>query len=76
LPGNTSAEEDTILALQEIDYGIISVKQMTVKHLTPDGEVTHTSLLLFTVTLARNQKAPEIFELTILSRVSVTKDGF
>jgi hypothetical protein len=74
VPGNTSAEDIT-LAIQEIDYDIISVKQMTAKPTTPEGEVTHTSLPLFLVTVTRNQKAPEIFKLTILSCVSVTKDG-
>jgi hypothetical protein len=56
LPGNTSADNITV-ALQEIYYDVISVKQMTTKHLTPEGEVTHTSLPLFLVTIARNKKA-------------------
>jgi hypothetical protein len=43
LPGNTS-EEDIAVALQEMDYDVISVKQMTAKRPTPEGGVTHTSL--------------------------------
>jgi hypothetical protein len=63
LLGNTFAENITV-APQEIAYNIISVKQMTDKHPTPDGGVEHATLSLFIVTLARNQKAPEIFKLT------------
>jgi hypothetical protein len=51
---------------QEIDYNVISVKQMTAKGLAPKGGVTHTSLPLFLVTIGRNQKASEIFKLTAL----------
>jgi hypothetical protein len=54
LPGITSAE-DTV-ALQEIDYDVVSAKQMTAKRPTPEGAVAHTSLPLFLFTLARNQK--------------------
>jgi hypothetical protein len=36
LPGNSSAE-DTIVALQKIDYDDISVKQMTSKRSSPEG---------------------------------------
>jgi hypothetical protein len=53
LPGNTSAEGITV-ALQERDYDVISVKQMTAKCPTPEGGITHTSLPLFLVTLVRN----------------------
>jgi hypothetical protein len=48
------------VAFQVIDYGAISVKQMTVKHSTVEGVVID----LFLITLARNQKAPEILKLT------------
>jgi hypothetical protein len=41
VPGNNAAREINV-ALQEIDYDVISVKQMTAKCLTPDGEATHT----------------------------------
>jgi hypothetical protein len=54
LSGITSAEDITV-ALQETDYDVISVKQMTAKRPTPERGVTHTSPL-FLVTLARNQK--------------------
>jgi hypothetical protein len=56
LPGNTSAENTTV-DLQETDYDVISVKQMTVERPTPDGGVTHTSHPLFVVTLVRHQKS-------------------
>jgi hypothetical protein len=56
LSGNNSAEDITV-ALQEIDYDIINVKQMTAKRPSPEGVVTHTSLPLFLVILARNQKS-------------------
>jgi hypothetical protein len=42
---------------------------MTAKHPTPEGWVTHTSLPLFLVTVARNQKAPEIFKLTTFRNI-------
>jgi hypothetical protein len=55
LPGNTSAEDITV-ALQEIGYNVISVKQMMARRPTPGG-ITLTSLPLFLVILARNQKS-------------------
>jgi hypothetical protein len=66
--GNTSGE-DIAVALQEIDYDVISVKQMTAKCPTPEGGVTYSSLPLFLVTLAKNQKAREIFKLTTLYNI-------
>jgi hypothetical protein len=40
LPNNTSSE-DIRVALQELGYEVISVKQMTAKHPSPLGGVTH-----------------------------------
>jgi hypothetical protein len=40
LPGIISAEDITV-ALQEIDYYVISVKQMTTKRPSPEGGDTH-----------------------------------
>jgi hypothetical protein len=45
------------VSLQGIDYDVMNVP-------TPKGGVIHTALPLFLVTLARNQKVPEIFKLT------------
>jgi hypothetical protein len=40
LSGSTSSEDITVV-LQELDYDVISVKQMTTKRPTPEGGVTH-----------------------------------
>jgi hypothetical protein len=73
---STSAD-DIIVALQEIDYDVISIKQTTAERPTPEGGgVTHTSLTLFLVTLARNQKAPEIFKLTILCNIVIKVEAY
>jgi hypothetical protein len=70
LPGITSAET-IIVALQEIDYDVISVRHMTTKGPTSEGGVIHTSLPLFIVNLTKNQKAPEIFKLTTLCDIAM-----
>jgi hypothetical protein len=70
LPGNTSAEDITV-ALKMIDYDVISVKQMTTKRPTSEAAVTHTSLFLFLVMLARKQKALGILKLTKLRNIKV-----
>jgi hypothetical protein len=57
LPGNMSAEEITVV-LQEIDYDVISVKQMTVKCGTPEGAVIHASIPLCLVTLENGITKP------------------
>lgn len=44
---------------------------MTAERPTPEGGLTHTSLPLFLVTLARKQEAPEIFKLTVLSNIVI-----
>jgi hypothetical protein len=69
LPGNTSPEDITAV-LQEIDYDVISQTSYSRK-----GEGTHTSLLLSPVTLARNQKDPEIFKLTTLCNIVIKADA-
>jgi hypothetical protein len=53
-PGNISAENITV-TLKDMKYDVINVKEMTAKRATLEGVVTHTSLPLFTVTLARNK---------------------
>jgi hypothetical protein len=74
LPGNTSAEDITVV-LQDTDY-IISVKQVTTKHPTPKGWVVHTSLPLFLVTVARNQKVPIIFKLTTFCNIVIKIEAY
>jgi hypothetical protein len=70
LPSNTSSEDITV-ALQELEYEVISVKQMTAKRPTPAGGVSLVSLPLFLITLVRNQKSQEIFKLANLSNIIV-----
>jgi hypothetical protein len=52
LAGNISAEGISA-ALQEKNYDISSVKQMTAEHPTPEGGVAHTSTPLFQVMIPR-----------------------
>jgi hypothetical protein len=70
LAGRTSSEDISVV-LQELDYDIIIVKQMTAKRPTPEGGVTHVSLPLLLVTLLRNAKGQEIFKLTSLCIVII-----
>jgi hypothetical protein len=41
-----------------------------------DGSHTHTSLLLFLVTVARNQKAPKIFGLTTFCNIVIKVEAY
>jgi hypothetical protein len=75
LPGNISAEDITV-AIQEIDYDVISVKQMTAKRPTTEGGVSNTPPLLFLVTLVKNQKVPEIFKLTTLGNIVMKVEAY
>jgi hypothetical protein len=59
------------VALQELGYEVLSVKQMTVKRPFPAGGDTLVSLPLFLVTLVRNQKSHEIFKITNLCSIIV-----
>jgi hypothetical protein len=52
------------------------MKQMTAKCPPPEGWVTHTSLLLFLLTLARNQNAPEIFKLRTLCNIVMKVEAY
>jgi hypothetical protein len=74
LPGNISAE-DVAVTLHEADYDII-VKHTTAKRPTPEGEVTHISVPFFLVTLAWNQKTPEIFKLTGLCNIVMKVEAY
>jgi hypothetical protein len=75
LPGNISAE-DTTVAIHGITYDVISVKQVIAKRPTTEGGVSNTSLLLFLVTLAKNQKVPEIFKLTTLCNIVIKVEAY
>jgi hypothetical protein len=75
LPSNTLSEDITV-ALQKLGYEVISVKQMTAKRPSPAGGDTLVSLLLFLVTLVRNQKSQEIFKITNLCSIIVKVEGY
>jgi hypothetical protein len=70
LPNNTSCE-DIRVALQELGYEVISVKQMTAKRPSPEGEVTLVSLPLFLITLVRNHTSLDIFKISSLCNIIV-----
>jgi hypothetical protein len=70
LPNNTSSEDITV-ALQELGYEVINVKQMTAKFPFPEGEVTLLFFPLFLITLVRNQKSPDIFKNSSLRNIIV-----
>jgi hypothetical protein len=63
--------EDITVALQELGYEVISIKQMTAKRPSPAGGDTLVSLTLFLVTLLRNQKSQEVLKITNLCSIIV-----
>jgi hypothetical protein len=75
LPNNTSSEDITV-ALQELGYEVISVKQMTAKRPSPEGGVTCISLPLFLGTLARSQKSQDILKLANRCNVIVKVEAY
>jgi hypothetical protein len=70
LSNNTSSEDITV-ALQEFGCEVISVKQMTAKHPSPEREVPLVSLPLFLITLVRYQKSLDIFKISSLCNLIV-----
>jgi hypothetical protein len=74
VPNNTSSE-DIIVALQELGYEVISVKQMT-KPPSPKGGVTHLSLPLLLITLVRNQKSLDVFKISSLCNIIVKVEAY
>jgi hypothetical protein len=64
------------VALQELGYEVISVKQMTAKRPSPEGEVTLVSLPLFFITLVRNQKSLDIFKISSLCHIIVKIEAY
>jgi hypothetical protein len=75
LPINTSSEDITV-ALQELGYEVISVKQMTAKHPSREGEVTLVSLPPFLITLVRKQKSLDIYKISSLCNIIVTVEAY
>jgi hypothetical protein len=59
------------VALQELGYEVIIVKQMTAKRPAPQGEVTLVSIPIFFITLVRNQKSLDIFKISSLCNIVV-----
>jgi hypothetical protein len=64
------------VALQELGYEVISVKQMTAKHSSPEGEVTLVSLPLFLITLVRNHKSLDILKISSLCTIIVKVEAY
>jgi hypothetical protein len=64
------------VALQELGYEVINVKQMTVKCPSPEGEVTLISLPLYLITLVRNQKSLDIFKISRFCNIIVKVEAY
>jgi hypothetical protein len=75
LPNNTSSEDITV-ALQELGYEVISVKQITAKRPSPEEEVTLVFLPLFLITLVRNQKSLDIFKVSSFCNIIVEVEAY
>jgi hypothetical protein len=75
LPNNTSSEDVTV-ALQELGYEVISVKQLTAKRPSPEGGVACISPRIFLVTLARSQKLQDIFKFANLRNMIVKVEAY
>jgi acyl-CoA synthetase (NDP forming) len=75
LPNNTSSEDITV-ALQELGYEVISVKQITAKRPSPENGVTLVPLPLFLFTLVRNQKSLDIFKASSLCNIIVKVEAY
>jgi hypothetical protein len=75
LPNNTSSEGIAV-ALQEMGYEVISVKQMAAKRPSAEGGVTIVTLPLFLITLIRNQKSLDIFKISSFSNISVKVEAY
>jgi hypothetical protein len=75
LHSNTSSEDITV-ALQELDYEVISVRHMMIKRPSPEGGVTLVSFPLFLITLVRNQKSLDIFKISSLCIIIVKVEAY
>jgi hypothetical protein len=64
------------VALQELGYEVISVKQMKAKRPSLEGGDTLVSLPLFLITLVRNQKSLDIFKISSLCNIMVKVEAY
>jgi hypothetical protein len=74
LPSNTPAE-DISDGLMELRYDVISVKQMTSSRRSL-GEGTPALLPLFLITLPRNPKSQDIFQLKSLCYIAIKVEAY
>jgi len=68
LPINTPTE-DKSNGVQDLGYSVFSVKQMTASRPSPEGGSHTLNLPLFLVTLPKNSKSQEIFQLNSLCHI-------
>jgi hypothetical protein len=68
--------EDISNALVELDYDIISVKQMTSSKNIRDGGTQVTNLPLFLVTLPRTENSKNIFKLANLYNIIIKVEAY
>jgi hypothetical protein len=72
---NTPAQ-DTSDGVMDLDFRIISLKQMPTTRQSPyEGTVT-TNILLFIITLPRKAKPQEIFRLTAFCRIAIRVEAY
>jgi hypothetical protein len=75
LPGDTPAKDITD-ELLTLEFSVISVRQMTVTRQKAEGGLQTYNISLFLVTLARNEKATEIFKRIYLGHVIVRVEAY
>jgi hypothetical protein len=75
LPGDTPAE-DISNGLQDLDFTILSVKQITANRPSPEGGSHSINLPLFLVTLTRSSKSQEIFKLNSLCHIMIRVEAY
>jgi hypothetical protein len=74
LPTNTPAE-DIANGLVELGFDVISVRQMSTAHRSPEGS-TSIALPLFLVTLPRTAKSQDLFKLFSLCHISIKVEPY
>jgi hypothetical protein len=74
LPIQTPSE-DISKGLEELGYSIISVKQVTASRPSPE-RIKQINLPLFLITLARNDKSPDIFKLSTLCHIVIKAEAY
>jgi hypothetical protein len=75
LPMDTPAE-DLSKGLQDLGFSVLSVKQMTASRPSPEGGSRTSNLPLFLITLTRNPKSQEIFQLTSICHIMVRVEAY